>query len=372
MATETFSDSDSKPTGFEKTAPAQRELPDVLSSAAKCRTDCQLSSKSTGKTELVADSSPKPSSSDTHVGSAGTRSKEDVLEILGFPSYRSSAETLFEEAGRGHSAEPHAKREKSNETTIPKISTEDTFAINLEGMPNLNKRINGKVPSWYELDLDEMSRRNVTDKRTGQVQNRTLESLRAQGSNPVAYINGGAWQPESTDSNKFPESLKGKHLDGWPKERWLDVRNIDAPNNSLAKILTDRLDLAKKMGFKAVDFDNVDGWDNETGIKISYSDGLKFNHWLSKEAHQRGLAILLKNNGKQSHELAPEFDAALVENVLRPHEGDPRTESYLEFSKHGKAVFDLEYKTPTDEMRKTAARYGYTVIEENLALDGSK
>lgn len=254
---------------------------------------------------------------------------------------------------------------------IEQSKTGDTFAINLQGPPDFNKLIRGKQPDWYEIDLDETSRSNRSDHRTGGVYNPTVDALRQRGIRPIAYMNGGAWQPGQTDSAELPNSLKGNALAGWPGERWVDIRNIDAPGNKVAEILKSRMDKAKAMGFVGIDVDNTDGWDNATGKSITYSDGLKFNKWLAEQAHSRGLAIFLKNNGKQASELEPYFDGAVIEHALRPGNGDPPPRSYQVFTRRGKAVFDIEYSEPGAQSRKIASQYGYTVLRENLKLDGS-
>lgn len=260
---------------------------------------------------------------------------------------------------------------QSGRGDIEQSKTGDSFAINLQGLPDFNKLIRGKSPDWYEIDLDDTSRSNRSDSHTGRVYNPIVEELRQRGIKPIAYMNGGAWQPGQSDSGDLPNAFKGNALAGWPGERWVDIRNIDAPGNKLADILKSRMDKAKAMGFAGIDVDNTDGWDNSTGKGVTYSDGIKFNKWLAEQAHSRGLAIFLKNNGKQASELEPYFDGAVVEHALRPGSGDPPAHSYQVFTRRGKAVFDIEYSEPNTQSRKIASEYGYTVLRENLKLDGS-
>ena len=44
-------------------------------------------------------------------------------------------------------------------------------------------------------------------------------------------------------------------------------------------------------GFAGVDFDNVDGFANQTGFLLAAADQLRFNRWLAAEAHRQGLAV---------------------------------------------------------------------------------
>ena len=58
------------------------------------------------------------------------------------------------------------------------------------------------------------------------------------------------WRP---DDDRFPDRVRGKKLDGWPGEHWLDIRQLDV----LKPIMRARLDRSRGKGFDGVDFDNV-------------------------------------------------------------------------------------------------------------------
>ena len=49
--------------------------------------------------------------------------------------------------------------------------------------------------------------------------------------------------------------------------------------------------------------DNVDAYSNQTGRALSYDDQRRYNLFLAREAHERGLAIGLKNNLAQVKDL---------------------------------------------------------------------
>ena len=113
------------------------------------------------------------------------------------------------------------------------------------------------------------------------------------------YIDAGSWERYRPDAAAFPEETLGKTMEGWPDERWLDIRRIDL----LAPIIRARLDTCKAKGFDGVDPDNVDGYANDTGFPLTADDQLRFNRWLAAEAHARGLLVMLKNDGDQAAEL---------------------------------------------------------------------
>lgn len=46
-----------------------------------------------------------------------------------------------------------------------------------------------------------------------------------------------------------------------------------------------------------VDPDNVDGYDNDNGLKLTEKDAIEYMEFLSTEAHHRNLSIGLKNAG---------------------------------------------------------------------------
>ena len=130
----------------------------------------------------------------------------------------------------------------------------------------------------YDLDMFETSAR-------------TVGKLHSRGRKAVCYINAGAWENWRPDADLYPSAVKGKALDGWPGERWLDIRRLDV----LGPILTDRVAQCEQKGFDGVEFDNVDGYSNDTGFALSADDQLAFNRWLAQAAHDHGLAVGLKN-----------------------------------------------------------------------------
>lgn len=163
-----------------------------------------------------------------------------------------------------------------------------------------------------------------------------LKQVQARGIKTVCYFNAGAWEAYRSDADKFPLDLLGKHYDGYPQERWLDIRALDL----LAPFMRARLDQCKAKGFVAVDPDNVDGFENATGFELTAEDQLKYNHWLAKEAHARGLAIALKNAPSLASALTADFDFIVSESCF----AQDFCEEYTEFLLLKKPVYDLEYK----------------------------
>jgi hypothetical protein len=103
---------------------------------------------------------------------------------------------------------------------------------------------------------------------------------------------------------------------GWPGEKWLDIRKVGI----LGPIMKARLDMCDAKGFDAVEFDNVDGYQNHTGFKLTGADQLKYDVFLANQAHRRGMSAVLKNDLGQIAKLLPYFDFALNEQCHQYHE----------------------------------------------------
>ncbi|MCW2858723.1 MAG: hypothetical protein JWP48_431, partial [Actinoallomurus sp.] len=107
------------------------------------------------------------------------------------------------------------------------------------------------------------------------------------GRKVVCYVSAGTWEDWRLDAGDFPGSVLGSNVDGWKGERWLDVRQY---NGTLGTILKKRMDMCRSKGFDAVEFDNVDGYNNDSGFPLTANDQLNYNAWLANEAHNRGLS----------------------------------------------------------------------------------
>src|SRR5581483_2972823 len=115
-----------------------------------------------------------------------------------------------------------------------------SFAIILSVAPNVVTTTAQAV----DLDLFE-------------IKTSVVGSLKGQGKNVICYMSAGSWENWRPDKGQFPANVIGRPLDGWPGERYLDIRNLDA----LGPIMKARLDLCKAKGFDAVDPDNVDSFE---------------------------------------------------------------------------------------------------------------
>ncbi len=162
-----------------------------------------------------------------------------------------------------------------------------------------------------------------------------ITDLHAQGRKVICYISVGSWEDWRPDKDQFPPDVIGNEYEGWSGERWLDIRQIE----QLAPIMRARLELCKAKGFDAVEPDNMQIYDNNTGFPITYEDQIHYAKWLADEAHSRGLAIGLKNTPDQVQELLPYFDFAITEDCF----DQGWCNQMIPFIQAGKPVFAAEY-----------------------------
>ena len=187
-----------------------------------------------------------------------------------------------------------------------------------------------------------------------------VASLHSKGRKVVCYVDVGTWENWRPDAGKFPTSVKGLS-NGWPGEKWLDIRRIA----TLGPILAARLDLCAAKGFDAVEPDNVDGYSNTTGFPLTYTDQINFNTFIASEAHKRGLSVALKNDVGQVSDLLPKFDWSLDEQCFEYQE----CSSLVPFIQAGKAVFEVEYNLPTSSFCTQANGLNFNSMKKRLGLD---
>lgn len=188
-----------------------------------------------------------------------------------------------------------------------------------------------------------------------------IDELHGNGRTVICYFSAGSWEDWRDDAADFPPSVLGSPLEGWPGEKWLDIRQIDV----LAPIMGVRLDTAVSKQCDGVEPDNVDGYNNNTGFPLTSQDQLAYNRWLAVEAHARGLSIGLKNDLDQIPDLVDQFDWALNEQCYQYDECD----LLLPFVQAGKAVFGVEYEGNPTEFCPYFNNLNFDWLQKNWDLD---
>ena len=217
--------------------------------------------------------------------------------------------------------------------------------------------------SWqWQLSgrIDTSVRASVYDVDMFDTPASTVATLHRMGRKVICYIDAGAAEQGRPDYRKFPKSVLGKRLDGWPQERWLDIRRLSV----LRPIWTARLDECKKKGFDGVEPDNMDAYQAKSGFPLTAAEQLTFDRMLASTAHARGLAVGLKNDVEQVPQLVRDVDFSVDEQCAEYQECPALTP----FIRQGKAVFHAEYTLPPKKFCAESKRLHLSSIRKTLDL----
>jgi hypothetical protein len=187
-----------------------------------------------------------------------------------------------------------------------------------------------------------------------------VDELHGQGRHVVCYMSAGSYEKWRPDAGRFPRRVLGKPLEGWPGERWLDVRKLAA----LKPIMNARLDRCARKRFDGVEFDNIDVYSNDSGFPVTKAQNLDYVSYLSRAAHRRGLAAGLKNLPQLAKRLEPAWDFAVNEQCFQYHECG----GYSAFIGHDKPVFQVEYELARRQFCPQARKFGFTSMRKRYSL----
>ncbi len=233
--------------------------------------------------------------------------------------------------------------EKSAEWWHP--STALTWYDQLQGEVN-----NSRAAQAYDIDGFENAASEV-------------EALHSKGIHVICYVDVGTYEPFRPDASSFPASVLGESVEGFSEEQWLDVRQL----STLEPIMAKRFQMCKEKGFDAVDPDNIDGWENETGFPLTAAQSDAYDEWVASEVHSLGMAVFQKNDGDQTGTLDADFDGAITEecNVF------DECSDFEPYIAKGEPVLDLEYGLATSVFCAADNAAGIEGARLNIALDGS-
>lgn len=187
-------------------------------------------------------------------------------------------------------------------------------------------QLTGKLDPTVDVPVYDVDGFNVSKAQ--------VDDLHRRGRKVICYVSTGAWEDFRPDAARFPKSVLGRS-NGWEGERWLDLRRTDV----LGPLMAERFDMCRRKGFDAVEPDNMDGYANETGFPLTAAQQLAYNRLVARLAHDRGLAVGLKNDLDQIPELVGDFDFAVNEQCAEFGECG----ALGAFTRAGKAVFHVEY-----------------------------
>lgn len=189
----------------------------------------------------------------------------------------------------------------------------------------------------------------------------TVSTLKSAGKYVIAYFSAGTYENWRPDEGDFPSGVKGNNVDGWAGEKWLDVTQVA----TLQPIMEGRVAIAKSKGFQAIEWDNLDGYDNSTGFSISQAQQKTYLQMLADITHAQGLAAIFKNVPDFASWGASRFDGVIGEEAYEWAE----EASYDPWHTASKPVWIVEYSGTLD--CSDAASRGFHLSKYTYDLDGT-
>jgi hypothetical protein len=186
-----------------------------------------------------------------------------------------------------------------------------------------------------------------------------IAAMHAKNIHAVCYLSLGTYEDWRSDAGSFPSSALGSG-NGWPGEKWLDIRQI----GKLGPIMTARFQMCKDKGFDAVEPDNIDGYSNSTGFPLTSDDQIAYNKWIATTVHSMGMSVALKNDLDQVTALVSDFDFAVDEQCFEFGECDKLTP----FTSANKAVFEVEYSLLPSQFCSQANSMNLNALKKDLGL----
>ena len=186
-----------------------------------------------------------------------------------------------------------------------------------------------------------------------------VAALHRAGRKVVCYLDIGAVEQDRPDTARFPSRVRGRGVDGWPQERYLDIRDP-----VVRSLMADRIEMCRAKGFDGVEGDLVDAYANPSGFPITTADEEDYLRWFAATSHTAGLAAGLKNDPDLAARLVGEFDFAIVEDCV----AQQQCSAYRAFTRADRAVLDAEYSVPPDRYCPVTRPLGISAIGKRLDL----
>lgn len=191
----------------------------------------------------------------------------------------------------------------------------------------------------------------------------TIEALHRRDLRAICYIETGGWEDYRPDALEYPQEVIGKPVDGYPDERYVDIRSPE-----VVRIVLNRVQMCADKGFDAVEPDLDDTYTQDTGFPLTMADNVAFNTVIADRAHELGMAIGLKNGDAPEFAAAmePIVDFAIVEQCFEYATCD----AFSVFIEAGKPVLEVEYGLRPDEFCMAAEALGFNAVLHDVDLGG--
>jgi hypothetical protein len=243
------------------------------------------------------------------------------------------------------------------------------------------------APTVFDVDIYQDGK-CYTPNNYGVVNTAAVSALHALGDKVIGYIDAGTaetWRPDYSQYQAFNAScggcLFGKPVGGFRDEFWLNINtNVSGTNPNTGQTetaqqfildeLAARLATARSAGADAIEFDNVDAYQNNTGLTITAATQEQFDATIANLAHANGFTVGLKNDLGQANDLEPYFDFAVNEQCWQYRECNYPAPGLQAWPSAGKAVFNVEYKLATSKFcpQANSPSYNFNSILKDVNL----
>lgn len=197
----------------------------------------------------------------------------------------------------------------------------------------------GPLTSYWDWQLSEpfnFSREvQVIDLDPDSVSASRVASYNSAGTKTICYVSIGTIENYRDDVSDFPPEVVGKTYGDWPDEKFLDVRQLDV----LVPLMTARFQKCRDMGFSAIEPDNMDVHDNDSGFPITSDNIVTYVLRLASVAHDLGLEFAQKNVGDLTASLVNDLDFVITESCYQ----DGWCGDVTAYTTAGKDILDAEY-----------------------------
>jgi hypothetical protein len=209
-----------------------------------------------------------------------------------------------------------------------------------------------------DLDLDSDAEVFLVD--LFDVETQDLDALHERGRLVVAYLSAGSLEPWRADADQFPAQVIGRPLDGYPRERWLDVRD-----GQVRTLMRARLQLARDKGFDGVFASALGAYRVDSGFALSQQDQVDYDRFLAATSRELGLSSVLSGDFELASELDDAFDWVLASQCIARQ----RCDALLPFVALGVPVLDLESAGERPQLCERATELGVSVMVQEPDSD---
>lgn len=201
----------------------------------------------------------------------------------------------------------------------------------------------------------------------------TFKLLHDMNKRVICYFSAGSYEDWRADKDAFLPADLGSDLEGWRGEKWLKLSSTNVRN-----IMAKRIKQASDKGCDAIDPDNVDGYQNKNGLGLTKNDSIDFMRFLHTESSKYNMSIGLKNAGDIIPDVLDIVDFSVNEQCVQMQE----CETFAQFVKKGKPVFNIEYPNGAPDVDDARAKEicshsgvsrgseGFSQAMKKMELDG--